>query len=146
MTDEVLYGCKVFYAPLSMSKKFNELKMVFEILLSPNGCGWDRKQTHKSLIKYLKEETHEFEKAVKNKDFENMKEELGDILLQVMFHSQLAKKRKKFTIDDVIETLIKKLKRRHPHVFGNRKVKSLKEIIINWNKIKKSERRCEGLS
>ncbi|MDO8734720.1 MAG: MazG nucleotide pyrophosphohydrolase domain-containing protein [Elusimicrobiota bacterium] len=124
-----------------MSKKFDELKRVFEILLSPNGCGWDRKQTHKSLIKYLKEETHEFEKVVKNKNFENMEEELGDILLQVMFHSQIAKKQKKFTIDDVIATLIKKLKRRHPHVFGNRKVKSVKEIIINWNEIKKSEKK-----
>ncbi|MBI5574207.1 MAG: hypothetical protein HY919_06620 [Elusimicrobia bacterium] len=124
-----------------MSKKFDELKKVFEILLSPNGCGWDRKQTHKSLIKYLKAETLEFEKAVKNKNFENIKEELGDILLQVMFHSQIAKKQKKFTIDDVIDTLTKKLKRRHPHVFENRKVKSVKEIIVNWNKIKKSEKK-----
>lgn len=124
-----------------MSGKFSELKRVFEILLSPNGCGWDRKQTHESLIKYLKEETLEFEKAVKNKNFENMEEELGDILLQVMFHSQIAKKQKKFTIDDVIDTLTKKLKRRHPHVFGNRKVKSVKEIIVNWNKIKKSEKK-----
>ncbi|MFA5780256.1 MAG: MazG nucleotide pyrophosphohydrolase domain-containing protein [Elusimicrobiota bacterium] len=124
-----------------MSGKFSELKRVFEILLATNGCGWDRKQTHESLIKYLKEETHEFEKAVKNKNFENMEEELGDILLQVMFHSQIAKKQKKFTIDDVIDTLIKKLKRRHPHVFGDRKVKSVKEIIVNWNKIKKSEKK-----
>lgn len=124
-----------------MSGKFNELKRVFEILLSPNGCGWDREQTHKSLVKYLKEETLEFEKAVKNENFENMEEELGDILLQVMFHSQIAKKQKKFTIDDVIDTLTKKLKRRHPHVFGNRKVKSVKEIIVNWNKIKKSEKK-----
>ena len=110
-------------------------------MLSPDGCGWDREQTHKSLIKYLKEETQEFEKAVKNKNFENMEEELGDILLQVMFHSQIAKKQKKFTIDDVIDTLTKKLKRRHPHVFGNKKVKSVKEIIVNWNKIKKSEKK-----
>jgi len=124
-----------------MSKKFSELKRMFEILLSPDGCGWDRKQTHKSLIKYLKEETYEFEKAVKNKSFENMEEELGDILLQVMFHCQIAKKQKKFTIDDVIDTLTEKLKRRHPHVFGNRKVKSVKEIIVNWNKIKKSEKK-----
>ncbi|MFH0947414.1 MAG: MazG nucleotide pyrophosphohydrolase domain-containing protein [Elusimicrobiota bacterium] len=123
-----------------MSKKFDELKKVFEILLSPKGCGWDRKQTHKSLIKYLKEETCEFEKAVKSSNFENMKEELGDILLQVMFHSQLAKKEKKFTIDDVVDTLVEKLKRRHPHVFGNKKVNSVKEIIVNWNKIKEKEK------
>ena len=123
-----------------MSKKFDKLKRVFEILLSPDGCGWDREQTHKSLIKHLKEEILEFEKAVKLENFENMKEELGDILLQVMFHSQLAKKEKKFTIDDVIDNLIKKLKRRHPHVFANKKVKSVNEIIQNWNKIKKQEK------
>ncbi|HAM39282.1 MAG TPA: nucleotide pyrophosphohydrolase [Elusimicrobia bacterium] len=123
-----------------MSKKFNELVRVFDKLNSPQGCKWDRKQTHKSLLKYLKEETQEFIDAVKNEDVHNMKEELGDILLQVMFHSQIAKKENKFTIDDVIDYLIKKLKRRHPHVFSKTKVKSVKEIITNWHKIKKMEK------
>ncbi|MFH1540496.1 MAG: MazG nucleotide pyrophosphohydrolase domain-containing protein [Elusimicrobiota bacterium] len=123
-----------------MSKKFDELKKVFEILLSAKGCGWDRKQTHKSLLKYLKEETAEFVDAVKSEKTDEMKEELGDILLQVMFHSQIAKKQKKFTIDDVLDVLIKKLKRRHPHVFANKKVKSVSEIISNWNKIKVKEK------
>lgn len=122
-----------------MSKKFNELKKIFEILHSPEGCMWDKLQTHKSLLKYLREETTEFIKAVRNGKPQNMKEELGDILLQIMFHCQLAKKKKIFTIEDVIDTLIRKLKRRHPHVFAGRKVKSVKDIIINWEKIKKQE-------
>jgi len=124
-----------------MSKKFDELKRVFDKLHSPAGCMWDRRQTHESLIKYLKEETGEFISAVKSGDTENMKEELGDILLQIMFHSQIAKKQGKFTIEDVIATLIKKLKRRHPHVFAGKKVKSVGEILSNWKKIKISEKK-----
>lgn len=124
----------------NLSKEFNELVKIFEILHSKNGCKWDKKQTHETLLKYLKEETGEFIKAVKEKDSQGMKEELGDILLQVMFHSQIAKKQKKFTIYDVINTLIKKLKRRHPHVFSNKKVKSVNEIIVNWEKIKRKEK------
>jgi len=123
-----------------MSKKFAELSRVFDILLSPRGCPWDRKQTHKSLIKYLREETREFIQAVKKNDFAGMKEELGDILLQVMFHAWLAKNEKKFTIDGVLNHLIKKLKRRHPHVFGKTKVRSVKDILLNWNRIKSREK------
>ena len=124
-----------------MSKKFDELVRVFEALNSPNGCAWDRKQTHKSLLKYLREESREFIDEVNAGDIKNMKEELGDILLQVMFHAQIAKKQDEFTINDVIDTLIKKLKRRHPHVFGNKKVKSVSEILTNWDKIKKMEKK-----
>jgi len=124
-----------------MSKKFAELSRVFDILLSPRGCPWDRKQTHKSLIKYLREETREFIQAVKKNDFAGMKEELGDILLQVMFHAWLAKNEKKFTIDGVLDHLIKKLKRRHPHVFGKTKVKSVRDVVINWDRIKRKEKR-----
>ena len=122
-----------------MSKKFDELIKIFEILHSNKGCKWDRIQTHKSLIKYLKEETAEFIEEVRLKNFPGMREELGDILLQIMFHCQLAKKEKEFTVEDVIDTLIKKLKRRHPHVFAGKKVKSVKDIIRNWEKIKTTE-------
>ncbi len=120
--------------------KFVQLKELFEILHGPCGCLWDKKQTHKTLIPYLKEETREFIDALKSGNLSHMKEELGDILLQVMFHSQLAKKEGRFTIEDVIEGLIKKLKRRHPHVFGDTKVKSTRQIIANWNKIKAKEK------
>ena len=124
-----------------MSDKFNQLKKIFDKLHSENGCMWDREQTHESLIRYLEEETGEFIQAVKSRDTENMKEELGDILLQVMFHSQIAKKNGKFTIEDVIDTLVSKLKRRHPHVFAGKKVDSVKEILNNWKEIKKLEKR-----
>lgn len=120
--------------------KFFELKRVFNALHGPKGCLWDKKQTHKTLIPYLTEESKEFIKAVRNNDYQNMKEELGDILLQVMFHSQMASRKNKFDIEDVMGVLIKKLKRRHPHVFGKLKVRSTKEIIANWKKIKKQEK------
>ena len=121
--------------------RFTELKEVFVRLHGPRGCMWDKKQTHKSLIPDLKEEVEEFINTVKHNDFEHMKEELGDLMLHVMFNAQIASKGKKFDIEDVINGLIKKLKRRHPHVFGNTKVKSTREIIRNWNKIKKLEKR-----
>ncbi len=121
--------------------KFHELKEVFDRLHAPGGCPWDVKQTHETLIKYLREESREFIHAVRSGDYSHMQEELGDVLLQVMFHAQIAKKHKKFDIEDVIDTLIKKLKRRHPHVFGNTKVHSARQVIINWNKIKREEKK-----
>jgi len=121
--------------------KFTELKGIFKTLHGPKGCLWDKKQTHKSLLPYLKEESQEFIDAVKKNNAHHMKEELGDVLLQVMFHAQIASKENKFDIENVIETLIDKLKRRHPHVFGNVKVKSAREIIKNWNKIKSKEKK-----
>lgn len=121
--------------------KFNELKEIFDILHSPKGCLWDKKQTHQSLLPCLKEEADEFIAAVKKKDYHNMKEELGDILIQVMFHSKIASKENRFDVEDVIDYLIKKLVRRHPHVFGKVKVNSSEEIIKNWNEIKKLEKK-----
>lgn len=121
--------------------KFHELKKVYEKLHSPKGCMWDRKQTHKSLLPYLKEESEEFIAAVRKNDYHNMREELGDILLQVMFHAQIAKNDKRFDIEDVIDVLIKKIKRRHPHVFGNVKVRSTRDIKRNWDKIKQLEKK-----
>lgn len=119
---------------------FSDLVELMEKLRGEKGCPWDKKQTHSSLLGYLEEEVKEFSEAVKKNNIENMKEELGDILLQVVFHSQIAKERGNFTIEDVIDTLCKKLIRRHPHVFGNKKVKNEKEIIENWEKIKKMEK------
>lgn len=126
---------------LKQGTKFTELKKLFAILHGPKGCLWDKKQTHQSLIPYLKEETTEFVCAVKKPHFPHMQEELGDILLQVMFHSQIASKENKFDVEDVIDGLIKKLKRRHPHVFGKTKVNSAKQIIANWHKIKAGEKK-----
>lgn len=125
---------------MAKQTKFGELKRVFDLLHGPNGCLWDKKQTHKTLIKYLREESREFIETVNKNSYSHMKEELGDLLLQVMFHSQIAKKKGKFDIEDVIDCLIKKLKRRHPHVFAGIKVKSVGEIIENWDRIKAWEK------
>ncbi|MDD5247223.1 MAG: MazG nucleotide pyrophosphohydrolase domain-containing protein [Candidatus Omnitrophica bacterium] len=125
---------------MSRKTKFNQLKDLYAILLGPKGCLWDRKQTHRSLIPYLKEETGEFIAAVRKNNPAHMQEELGDILLQVMFHSELARREQRFDIEDVIDTLIKKLKRRHPHVFGNTKARSTRQIKANWAKIKLMEK------
>lgn len=119
---------------------FPELKELFRILQGPRGCLWDRRQTHESLLKYLREETAEFIQAVRSGDSGHMREELGDILLQVMFHAQIASRQGRFDIEDVMRTLIRKLKRRHPHVFGGLKVSGEKEIVRNWHRIKAAER------
>jgi len=126
--------------------KFIELKKVYETLHGPHGCMWDKEQTHASLLDDLQEEVDEFIEAVKEKDYPHMQEEVGDILLHVMFQAQIAAKNKKFDIEDVIDGLIKKIKRRHPHVFGSSKVNSTKEIIANWNRIKAQEKKQKKLS
>lgn len=123
------------------AKLFSILINVMKKLRSPDGCMWDREQDHFTLKKSLIEETYETIEAIDDKDFNNLKEELGDLLLQVAFHSQIAHENKEFEIKDVLKGIIKKLYRRHPHVFGNKDVKSSKEILENWEEIKKKERK-----
>lgn len=119
---------------------FNELIKLCNRLRAPDGCMWDREQTHESLIPYLREESEEVIHAIKAGDTINLKEELGDLLYQVIFHSQIATENNDFSINDVIEDLITKLVRRHPHVFGDTKVSSVEDILKNWEKIKKKEK------
>jgi tetrapyrrole methylase family protein/MazG family protein len=111
-------------------------------LRAPGGCPWDRKQTHASLIKYLREEAKEMERAIKNNDMDNLEEELGDVLLQILFHSQIAQERGRFTINDVLTTLHTKLTLRHPHVFGdNRGEKwTAQDVVERWDEIKRREK------
>jgi tetrapyrrole methylase family protein / MazG family protein len=132
-------------------KSFNHLVRVMARLRSPKGCPWDRKQSHQSLLKYLFEEAHEFKQSVRKKDYANMEEELGDILLQVLFHAQVAKEKGRFTIQDVIKTLSRKLTLRHPHVFGyrpehrkllkGRPLHSAQDILDSWDLLKKISKR-----
>lgn len=120
----------------------NELRRLIDIverLRSPSGCPWDREQTHASLLPCLLDETYEFLEAVDENDQEKMREELGDLLLQVVLHSQLEKEAGTFTIDDVARGISEKLIRRHPHVFGTVKVGSPDEAIGNWERIKREE-------
>jgi tetrapyrrole methylase family protein/MazG family protein len=121
-------------------KEFEKLVGIMEKLRSKVGCMWDKKQTHTSLLKHLFSECGELKQAVRKKDIENMEEELGDVLLQIVFHSQIAKENKEFDITGVIKNLNKKLIRRHPHIFGNYKVKNTKDIVKMWEEIKLKEK------
>ena len=102
---------------------------IVAILRSENGCEWDRQQTHSSLRPNMLEEAYEAVDAIDDNDIANLREELGDVLLQVVLHSQIAKDNKEFDIEDVAKELSEKLIHRHPHVFGNEKVSSTKEIL-----------------
>ncbi len=118
---------------------FEDLKEIMKELRQK--CPWDRKQTHESLKKYLIEETYEVIDAIDKKDWEALKEELGDLLLQPVFHARLAEEEGKFNIDDVVDHLCKKLIERHPHVFGEERAKSAEEVLQNWEKRKLEKRK-----
>ena len=119
---------------------FKDLTDITAKLRSENGCTWDRAQTHESLIPCLMEESGEVRDAIVNKDDENLCEELGDLLFQVMIHSQIAAERGAFTVDNVVQGICEKMVRRHPHVFGDRKVNSPEEALALWQEIKKREK------
>ena len=110
-----------------------------EKLRSEEGCPWDREQTHDTLKPYLIEEVYEVLESLDSQNFEHLKEELGDLLLQVIFHAQLANESRHFTIQEVIETINDKLIRRHPHVFGKKVINTAHEQRIYWEQIKKHE-------
>jgi len=113
---------------------------IVKTLRSENGCQWDREQTHYSLKKNMLEEAYEAVDAIDDNDMKHLKEELGDVLLQVVLHSQIASEEKSFDIDEVSKGIADKLVRRHPHVFGDTKVNSTQEILDNWDKIKQVEK------
>jgi tetrapyrrole methylase family protein / MazG family protein len=110
-------------------------------LRSPEGCIWDREQDHDSIKKNMVEEAYEAVEAIENKDYQSLKEELGDLLLQVIFHSQIAIEKNEFNMSDVIREIINKLYRRHPHVFGEKNFTSPDEVLASWEEIKKKERK-----
>ncbi len=113
---------------------------IIEILRSENGCKWDREQTHTTLRRNMLEEAYEAVDAIDDKDANHLREELGDVLLQVVLHSQIAKEANEFNLEDVAKGISDKLIHRHPHVFGNVKVNSTDEILDNWEKLKKEEK------
>lgn len=131
----------VYVPPIKekLRHSFSDFKQTIATLRGPDGCEWDRKQTHTSLRKYLLEESYELVEAINNNDDENMIEELGDVLLQVMLHSQIGADDGYFTIDDVIKVVNEKMIRRHPHVFDKTVVNSVEEINANWEAIKAEE-------
>ena len=119
---------------------FGDLVEIIAALRAPGGCPWDIKQTHQSLKECLVEESGEVIDAIDNDDDENLCEELGDVLMQVVMHAQIAAERGSFTIDDVVQGVSEKMIRRHPHVFGNVKVSSPEESLELWKKIKEQEK------
>ena len=118
-----------------------DLLEVMAKLRSPQGCPWDREQDHRSLRFHAVEEVYELIDAIESGDDHEMMEELGDLLLQVVFHCQLAQERGAFDFEDVSRHIVDKLLRRHPHVFGTVKVKNIDEVWANWEKIKTAEKR-----
>jgi MazG family protein len=123
------------------SKKFERLIEIVKILRGPDGCMWDKKQTHESLIPYFLEEMYEVIDSIQEKNAEKLKEELGDLLLHIVFQSQLGEEEGKFTLADSIDYINEKLVRRHPHVFDNVEVEDIGEIRKNWEDIKLNEGR-----
>jgi tetrapyrrole methylase family protein/MazG family protein len=119
---------------------FDRLVTIMRRLRCPGGCPWDAEQTHESLKRYLLEECYEVIEAIDKLDPENLKEELGDLLLQPIFHAAIAEERGDFTIEDVIRTICDKLVLRHPHVFGDQVIKTADEQVVNWERIKQKEK------
>ena len=113
---------------------------IIAVLRSENGCPWDREQTHKSLRPNMLEEAYEAVDAIDDGDIPNLREELGDVLLQVVLHAQIAKDNNEFDIEDVAKELSEKLIHRHPHVFGTAHVDSADDVMVNWDKLKKEEK------
>lgn len=131
-----------------MSERFTKLVELMAALRAQNGCPWDRKQTHESLKPYLLEEAYEVLETIDQGDEQKLREELGDLLLQVLFHSQIAAESGSFTVEDVIETLSTKLIRRHPHVFrtGDQagQASNSEQVLAQWEDIKRAEREAAG--
>jgi len=125
---------------VNQKSTINYLLKVMARLRSPTGCPWDREQDHRSLRWHAVEEVYELMDAIESGDDHELEEELGDLLLQVVFHCQLAKERGAFDFEKVARHITDKLIRRHPHVFGKTKVKNVAEVWANWEKIKKAEK------
>jgi len=127
-----------------VSRRFEDLVALQTRLLDPNGCPWDREQTHQSLRTYLLEEAYEVLETIEAGDHKRLAGELGDLLLQVVFHAELARRAGHFDIGDVIEHIYTKLVRRHPHVFGNVEATTAGEVLKNWEQLKAEERKAEN--
>ena len=119
---------------------FTSLVELVEVLRSPEGCPWDREQDHHSIRTDFIEETYEAIEAIDKEDTELLKEELGDVLLQVVFHAQIEREKGSFTMDDVTEGIVSKMIYRHPHVFGDLAVSGSSEVLDNWDKLKTVEK------
>jgi tetrapyrrole methylase family protein/MazG family protein len=126
---------------MGTAEAFAELVRIMERLRGPGGCPWDREQTRESIKPYLIEEAYEVAEAIEENDIDELRTELGDLLLQIVFHAELAREEGLFTIEDVIRGITEKMIRRHPHVFGDIAVNGSAEVLRNWARIKAEERK-----
>ena len=122
---------------------FEDLKQIMKTLRAEDGCPWDRAQDHDTLKKHLVEECAEVLEAIDNHDTENLCEELGDVLFQVMFHSEIEAEQGNFTVDDVVNGICEKMIRRHPHVFGDEEYGSDEQNQARWEEIKRQEKEAK---
>jgi tetrapyrrole methylase family protein/MazG family protein len=143
--DSYLSQATCLYLPaMSEGPSFESFQEIVAHLRAPNGCPWDKEQTHDSLRKHLLEESYEAIAAIDSGDFDSMREEFGDLLLQIMLHSQIASEEGEFTANDVVQGIYDKIIRRHPHVFGDEKVSGVDGVLTNWEKLKDRERKVKG--
>ena len=122
----------------------DDLRQTVARLRAPDGCPWDREQTHQTLARCLIDECSELLDAIERRDLPHMREELGDVLVQVIFHAQLAAEQGEFTFDDVANEINEKLVRRHPHVFGPDRLRTSEEVLVQWDAIKRTEKQAAG--
>ncbi len=118
----------------------NDFRVIMELLRSENGCPWDRVQTHESIRRDLLEEAYETAAAIDSGDLDNLREELGDLQMQVLFHARMEEEKGGFTFDDVCDEACKKLIRRHPHVFGQMELDTPEEVLVTWDEVKRREK------
>ena len=126
---------------MAAGEAFAELVRIMERLRAPGGCPWDREQTRESIKPYVIEEAYEVAEAIEDNNIDELRAELGDLLLQVVFHAEMAREEGLFTVEEVVRGIIEKLIRRHPHVFGDTEVKDSAEVLRNWTRIKAEERK-----
>jgi MazG family protein len=126
-------------------ERFSQLVQIMSRLRGPGGCPWDREQSFDTIKSYTLEETYEVLDAIDRRDWPHLAEELGDLLLQVVFYAQMAAEENRFTIDEVIESICSKLLRRHPHVFGGESAATAGEVLKRWNELKAEEKGRQGL-
>ena len=134
MTDDEMIKCA------EPSRQIERLCSIMHRLRAPGGCPWDAEQTHESLVSNLIEETYETVAAIRANDEENLQEELGDLLLQVVFHAELAKEERRFDLNDIARSISDKLVRRHPHVYGDSNVSGTDGVLAQWEDIKRAEK------
>jgi tetrapyrrole methylase family protein/MazG family protein len=141
LDDLFSQGFSLYVPALSEGISFESFAEIVAHLRAPNGCPWDREQTHETLRKHLLEESYEAISAIDSGDFADMREEFGDLLLQVVLQSQIANEEDQFNVNQVIQGIYSKIVRRHPHVFGDIKLEGVKGVLANWEKLKENERK-----